>query len=57
MMGTPNFHCEYFFLWHPFDNYLLRLHLFVLVNVVISIQQTFIEHYYQALGDIKINKT
>jgi hypothetical protein len=41
---------------HSFGNYLLKLYLFVLVKVFNSIQQTFIEHYYQALWEIKINK-
>ena len=39
-----------------FGNFSLWLHLLVLVNVVTSIQQTFIEHDYQAPGDIMINK-
>lgn len=43
-------------MWHSFGNDLLRLYLFVLVNVFSSIQQIFIEHYCQTLGDIKRNK-
>lgn len=54
--GDPAFHCDASLTWHSFGNYLFRLYLFVLVNVFNTIQQIFIEHYYQALGDIKINK-
>lgn len=55
-MRTPESHCDHSSTWHSFVNYFLGLYLFVLVNVFNSIQQTFIEHYYQTLGDIEINK-
>lgn len=53
---NPSFQWGQSFMGYSFGNYLLEFCLFVLVMVFNPIQQTFIEHYYQALEDIKINK-